>query len=329
MRADRLLSLLMLLQIKGHATAQELAVRLEVSERTIYRDIEALSTAGIPVYAERGPGGGCMLAEGYRTTLTGLTGSEVGTLFMPGVAGPLVDLGASKELEAALLKLLAALPIAHRRDVERTRERLHMDAVAWSHSNESAPFLQLLKDAVWHDRKLLLNYRKSNGEIIERIVDPLALVAKAGIWYMVAVSHGDLRVFRVSRVRGAIMKDEPCQRPEGFDIEKFWATWSADFQRRWPTYPVTVRISPAFVPMLPEIMGESMHILIESAGPPDVEGWITITLTFGSFESARSYILGFGTMVEVLEPLELRQTIIHFAAGITEFYRVRERSMGK
>jgi predicted DNA-binding transcriptional regulator YafY len=317
----------MVLQIKGHATAQELATRLEVSERTIYRDIEALSTAGIPVYAERGPGGGCMLADGYRTSLTGLTGPEVRMLFMPGVTGPLVDLGASKELEAVLLKLLAALPSAHRRDVERTRQRLHMDAVGWYHSNESVPFLQLLRDAVWHDRKLFLNYRKSNGEIIERIVDPLALVAKAGIWYMVALSHGDLRVFRVSRVRGAVMRDEPCQRPEGFDVESFWTQWSADFQTKWPTYPVCVRISPAFVPILPQIMGESVHTLIEEADSPDVEGWITLMLTFDSFESARSSILGFGTMVEVLEPQELRQSIIHFATGIAQFYKERERGM--
>ncbi len=325
MRADRLLSLLMLLQIKGRATAQELAERLEVSERTIYRDIEALSIAGVPVYAERGPGGGCTLAEGYRTNLTGLNESEVRTLFMPGAAGPLADLGVSKELEAALLKLLAALPSAHRRDVERTRQRLYMDAVAWYHANEAVPFLQTLREATWQDRKVFLTYRKNNGEVIERIVDPLGLVAKAGIWYMVAVSHGELRVFRVSRVRDVIITEEPCQRPEEFDLEQYWATWSKDFQTKWPDYSVMVRVSPVFIPILPQIMGEKMHNLIEGAGPADAEGWITISLTFGSFEHARGYLLGLGTMVEVLEPLELRDAVKQFAAGIVEFYKERDK----
>lgn len=323
MRADRLLSILMLLQIRGHMTAHELAERLEVSERTIYRDIEALSVAGIPVYAERGPGGGCMLAEGYRTNLTGLTEAEVRTLFLPGMSAPLADLGVSKALEAGMLKLLATLPSAQRRDVEHARQRLYMDAVGWFHSNEAVPFLQTLQEAVWRDHKVQITYRKKNGEITERIIDPLGLVAKAGIWYLVAVSHGDLRVFRVSRVREAILTDEPCQRPPDFDLETYWAAWSAELQTQSPSYPIKVRISPAFVPILPQVLGETVHDLIEQADPPDEEGWITMPLVFSSFERARSSILGFGTMVEVLEPLELRQSVITFARGIVQFYEER------
>jgi predicted DNA-binding transcriptional regulator YafY len=324
MRADRLLSILMLLQIRGHMTAHELAQRLEVSERTIYRDIEALSVAGVPVYAERGPGGGCMLAEGYRTNLTGLTEPEVRTLFLPGMSAALADLGVSKALEAAMLKLLAALPIAQRRDAERVRQRLYMDAVGWFQPNEAVPFLQTLQEAVWRDRKVQIIYRKKNGEVSERLVDPLALVTKAGIWYMIAVSHDELRVFRVSRVLEAMLTDEPCQRPADFDLEKFWATWSAELQVKAPGYSVTVRVSPTFVPILPQILGETVHTLIENADPLDKEGWITISLTFGSFEGARSYILGFGTMAEVLEPQELRQSVIAFASGIVKFYEERE-----
>lgn len=324
MRADRLLSILMMLQIRGHATAHELAERLEVSERTIYRDIEALSAAGVPVYAERGPGGGCMLAEGYRTNLTGLTETEVRTLFTPGVAAPLSDLGAGKALEAALLKLLAALPVAHRQNIERTRQRLYMDAAAWYRSNEEAPFLQMLQEAIWHDRCILLTYRKSNGEMIERRIEPLGLVAKAGIWYMVALSFGEYRVFRVSRVRGVIITDEPCQRPKDFDLEKFWAAWSVDFQATWPQYPVTLRVSPLFVPILSQVMGENIHKAIEEAPLPDAEGWITITYTFETFEVARSNCIRFGTMVEVLEPEELRQGVRQFAASIVAFYDERD-----
>src|SRR5581483_5649644 len=188
MRADRLLSILMMLQIRGQVTARELAQRLEVSERTIYRDIEALSMAGVPVYAERGPGGGCVLAEGYRTNLTGLTEDEVRSLFMPGMTRQLADLGAEKTLDAALLKLLAALPSDHRRDVEHTRQRIFVDTVGWYYSTEVSPYLHLLREAIWNDCKARIVYRKSNGEVSERVVDPLGLVAKAGIWYMVAIS---------------------------------------------------------------------------------------------------------------------------------------------
>ncbi len=324
MRADRLLSILMLLQVRGHMTARELAERLEVSERTIYRDIEALSVAGVPVYAERGPGGGCMLAEGYRTNLTGLTEAEVRTLFLPGMSAALADLGVSKALEAAMLKLLAALPTAQRHNAERVRQRLYMDAVGWFHSNEAVPFLQTLQEAVWHDLRVQITYRKKNGEVSERIVDPLALVVKAGIWYMIAVSHDELRVFRISRVMEATLTDEPCQRPADFDLEKFWVAWSAELQIKAPGYSIKVRVSPAFVPILPQILGETVYTLIENAEPPNEEGWITIPLTFGSFEGARSYVLGFGTMVEVLEPQELRQSVIAFARGIVKFYEERE-----
>jgi predicted DNA-binding transcriptional regulator YafY len=323
MRADRLLSILMMLQIRGQVTARELAQRLEVSERTIYRDIEALSTAGVPVYAERGPGGGCVLAEGYRTNLTGLTEDEVRSLFMPGMTRPLSDLGTEKSLEAALLKLLATLTSDHRRDVEHSRQRLYVDTVAWYNAEPVSPYLHILREATWNDRKVRLIYRKSNSEVSERVVDPLGLVAKAGIWYMVALSHGDLRIFRISRVRNAEMLDEPSQRPEDFDLEHYWIKASAELEQ-WPVYPVKVRASPAFVPILPQVLGESIYRQLDAAGPPDEEGWITLTLEFGSFEGARSRLLGFGTFVEVLEPVDLRQAVIQVASGIVAFYNEKE-----
>jgi predicted DNA-binding transcriptional regulator YafY len=186
------------------------------------------------------------------------------------------------------------------------------------------PFLQTLRDAVWYDYRVRITYRKRSGEVTERVVDPLGLVAKAGVWYMVAVSHGELRVFRASRVLNAEITDEASQRPEGFDLEHYWQTWSAEFQNMWPVYPVKIRISPAFISVLPQIMGDSVYKLIEQADPPDAEGWITITLQFDSFEAARSNIPGFGTFVEVLEPQELRQAVIQVANGIVEFYKQRE-----
>ncbi len=265
-----------------------------------------------------------MLAEGYRTNLTGLTQDEARALFMPGMAQPLADLGAGKAIEAALLKLLATLPSSRRREVEHTRQRLYLDAVGWYHSNEPTPFLQTLREATWSDHRLRIVYRKSNGEVSERIVEPLGLVAKAGVWYMVALSKGDMRVFRVSRVRDAEIVDEVFQRPEQFDLEQYWSTWSQDFETLLPPYPVTLRIAPTFVPTVPLLLGEEVHTFLERAGPPDSEGWLTLTIPFSSFESACRNILGFGTQVEVLEPQELRQLIIQVATGIIAFYRERE-----
>ncbi len=276
MRADRLLSILLLLQARGRVTAQALAKRLEVSERTIYRDLEALGSAGIPVYAERGPGGGWTLLEDYRTNLTRLTETEARTLFMSGIAGPMADLGLGKALEDALLKLLVALPSAYRHNAEQARQRMHLDSVG--------------------------------------------LVAKANIWYLVGAVSGETRVYRVSRIRSCIMLDEPCQRPETFDLPAFWADWCARFQASLARYPVTVRLAPEGISILPHMFGDGIFARLEQAGPPDAEGWITLPLTFETFEAAQGVLLGFGTTAEVLEPQELRDSMGDLAAGIAAFY---------
>lgn len=213
MRADRLLSLLMLLQARGRMTAEELAKKLEVSERTVYRDLSALGMAGVPVYAERGPGGGCGLIDGYRTNLTGLTETEVHTLFMAGAPALLNDLGLGRSLDGAVLKLLAALPVTFRENVERARQRIHIDAFGWSHAEEPVPFLAAVQDAVLRDRRLQITYRKGNGNVVDRLVDPLGLVAKSTIWYLVGAVDGQTRIFRVSRVLDATITGELCVRP--------------------------------------------------------------------------------------------------------------------
>src|SRR5579863_122106 len=176
MRADRLLVLLLLLQTRERVTAQSLAKRLEVSERTIYRDLVALSMAGVPVYAERGPGGGWSLLEDYRTNLNRLTEAEINTLFMSGAAGPLKDLGLGKAREDALLKLLAALPSVYRRHAELARQRIHLDAAGWFQQEEPVPLLPLLQEATWNDRRLRLTYlRGRDNTINQRLVDPYGL----------------------------------------------------------------------------------------------------------------------------------------------------------
>ena len=184
MRADRLLSILMLLQTKGRMTAHDLAEQLEVSERTIYRDLEALSIAGVPLYTERGPRGGCALVDGYQTRLTGLTETEVQALFLLNIAGPLADLGLGRALDDAMLKLTAALPVASRAYAELVRQRFHLDTTWWYHTEDSTSCLQILQEALWQDRKLLLFYHEDGGAWSERLAEPYGLVSKAGIWYL-------------------------------------------------------------------------------------------------------------------------------------------------
>jgi predicted DNA-binding transcriptional regulator YafY len=315
MRADRLLSMLMLLQTRGRLTARALAAELEVSERTVYRDLDALSAAGVPVYAERGPGGGCALLDSYRTTLTGLTDDEVRALFMLTIPAALTQLGVGPELKAALLKLSAALPAERRRDEAWVRQRIHLDWSGWEQADEPAPHLRTVQRAVWEDRRLWLAYQRQAGPAIrrfERTVDPYGLVAKAGVWHLVCAADGKLRVYRVSRLLEVRLTEERFQRPAGFDLAAFWEAWSARPEVRLPPFLVTVRLLPALAAELPGAV---------AIAPPDAQGWITITAPFAGFEPARTRLLGLGGAVEVLEPLSLRHSVADFAAQVVAAYR--------
>src|ERR1051325_7154818 len=230
MRADRLLSIMLLLQIYRRLTAGELARRLEVSERTIHRDMEALSTAGVPVVAERGAGGGWALVDGYRTNLTGLNGEEIQSLFAATPSRLLSDLSLDKAADAAHVKLLAALPESSRSLAEYARERIHVDSAGWGGAEERAPHLRTIQEAVWQGRRLFIAYaRGCESPDAELEVDPLGLVAKGGVWYMVAAVGGDARSYRVSRVRAARLSEEAAARPEGFDLAAFWDASVARF----------------------------------------------------------------------------------------------------
>ncbi len=324
MRADRLLSILLLLQANRRITAQKLAAKLEVSERTIYRDLEALSVAGVPVYAERGPGGGCALLGEYRTSLTGLNEADVRTLLLSGVPRPLADLGLDKALEAALLKLIVALPSARRHDAERARQRLHLDTAAWNTpGTEEVPHLRILQEAVWRERKVQLTYRRKDQTTVERLVSPLGLVAKTSIWYVVGMVENEIRAYRVSRVQAVTLTDETFERPEDFDLAAYWTDWCRQFRASLPQYRVTLRIAPEGVPILPQVFGESAQAMIAQADPPDAEGWVTIRPTFETIEAACTMVLGFGTLVEVLEPQELRERVVSQAASVVAFYAAK------
>jgi predicted DNA-binding transcriptional regulator YafY len=328
MRADRLISLLLLLQARGRMTAQQLAQELEVSERTIYRDIDALSTAGVPVYADRGPGGGFDLLESYRTDLTGLTVDEVralSTLSMPAALG---QLGMGQELQAALLKLSAALPRERRHDEAWVRQRIHLDWSWWAQSQGQVPHLESIQRAVWEDRRLWLVYRLHYGaydHTYERLVDPYGLVCKAGLWHLVCAAGGRLRVYEVARLLGVRMTHEQFQRPVDFGLAAFWRAWCSKREGRRPRYTVTLRVAPGLIPDLAQHLGQGMREQITRGGPPDERGWPSVTVAFESLHDARARILALGAAVEVLEPEPLRRSVLDFARHTVGLYESRTR----
>lgn len=325
MRADRLLALLMLLQLRGSMTARELAEELEVSERTIYRDLEALSLAGVPVIAERGPGGGCALAGGYRTTLTGLTESERRALFMLSVPAPLVELGVSGDLRSALLKVFASLPAAGRAEMEFVRQRVHLDTAWWHQTGSPNHHLRTVQSGVWSERCLRIGYRRSAGTWVEvtRLVEPYGLVAKAGAWYVVYSRRGRFGVHRIAELTKAELTDVSFERDVVFDLASFWSSWCKSVEESRPSYPVTAKVSPELVPLLPLYFGQA--IATRDPGPPRgadtvPENWATVILPFGSFEEARSRVLGFGRAVWVIEPRALRSSVVDFARQIIDLH---------
>lgn len=326
MRADRLISILMLLQSRGRMTARELASELEVSERTIYRDVEALCTSGVPLYAEHGPGGGLALLDSYRTNLTGLNEAEQRALFMMlSVPGPLDRLGARQELASAVRKLSAALSGPARADEEKVRQRFLLDWSWWFHSQEPVPHLNAIQQVVWEERRLRLRYRTFLQVPAVVDVEPYGLVAKAGIWYLVAGVGGAARVFQVAWMMDVEPLEESFSRPAGFDLAAFWQEWCAGYEQSRQAFTVRLRLSPGLFNLLPLYMGRRMVEQMAQAGPPGADGWFTMTLTFESLEAARERILSFGGAAEVLEPEALRCSVIDYAEQISRFYREASR----
>ena len=329
MRADRLLSLLMILQARGKVTAGDLARELEVSERTIYRDIDALSSAGVPVYGEPGPEGGFSLVDRFRNNLTGLTDAEIRALFMLSVPTPLVDLGVSQELRAALRKLAASLPDEHRQDEQRARQRYHLDATWWRQGGEPVPHLRTIHAALWQDRKLVIVYRPLFGVDIERVVCPYGLVAKAGIWHLVCACEGvdqvaqRVSVHRVSRLCDVRLSEETFEFPTDFDLAQFWEGWCQEYESLLRGFTTTVSVAPDAVQHLLGRLGQQFREQAEGVDPPEAGGWVTLELSFESLEAARDRILSFGRGVEVLEPPALRRSVLDFAEQIVDLYTER------
>ncbi|MEF2967479.1 WYL domain-containing protein [Paenibacillus sp. M1] len=326
MRADRLLSILLLLQNEGKLSSRSLAEKLEVSERTIVRDMDALSAAGIPVYAERGPSGGWMLAENYRTSLTGMNQEEILSLLLTRHSAMLGELGIKPgHFETAYQKLLASSPASVRQDAELIRERLHIDGAGWHASNETFPWLATVQEAVWSGRKLEMRYKKSEekekdpGSSPRRTVHPLGLVAKRNVWYLVAEEGGELKTFRISRLTEARVLDEVFRRPPGFCLGEYWERSTAEFKSRLPRYPAQVRIAERRLSRLQrERYAKVLHAEPCDDGPA---GWVRAVIEFHTLESACEILLACGGEAEALGPPELRERLRDEAAAIAALYR--------
>jgi predicted DNA-binding transcriptional regulator YafY len=304
MRADRVLGLLLLLQARGRLTAGELAARLEVSRRTVYRDVDALSSAGVPVRADPGPNGGIELMAGWRTDLTGLTAPEVEALFTS-AAGP--------AFESAMGKLAAALPGEGGRRAGRIRERLLVDSAGWGHRTpQASPHLRVVQDAVFGDRRLRLRYRRAEARVVEREVDPLGLIIKAGVWYLLADAGGERRLFRLSRIEGAKALDEPARRPKRFDLAKAWRQQSADWDSGRSGYEVVVKAAT----------DDDLALLLRVSGDRVVgrPRRRVVRLAFPALEPAAAFVSSFGARVEVIEPAEVRTALAQRGAELVRLY---------
>ena len=317
MRASRLVQLLLLLQARGRITAAVLAEELEVSERTIHRDVDALSAAGVPIYAERGPHGGIQLVDGYRTRLTGLTGDEAEALFLSGLPGPAAELGLGTVVAAARLKVLASLPTELRARASRLVERFHLDAAGWFHASESVPHLAALADAVWESRRLRITYRRGDAGV-ERIIDPLGLVLKAGIWYVVAGADGQVRTYRARRVLAAEPTGETFVRPADFDLPTHWTDSIAAYERATPSVTVTVRVDPDALGALADLVGERALRRAERLDGQDADGWCRLRMAVDWPEEVPARMVAMGGRLEILDPPEVRDEALRLARRVIE-----------
>jgi predicted DNA-binding transcriptional regulator YafY len=327
MRADRLLSILLLLEDHSPINGKTLAERLEVSERTIHRDMDALSQAGVPVYAVRGPRGGWALDPAYHTDLNGLNLTETQALALNIPAQLLNDLGLKTASEAAYIKLLSALPGTRRQSAAFMRQRIHFDLSGWQSYEEPAPFLPVLQDALWQEQQTHLSYQRNDGCLVERVVDPWGLVAKGCVWYLVAGVDGEPRTYRVSRIQAARLEDHPSQRPEAFDLAAFWQQSTGDFRAGLPRYPATVRLAPGLLERLRYAGRYTRLDKVEILNPPDESGWQTVRIQFEKAREAEEYLLSFGAQIEVLDPPELRERIVAQAEALVLFYREKNTSL--
>jgi len=312
----RLLSILLLLQARGRMSAPALAREFEVSVRTILRDIDQLSLAGIPVYAERGRAGGFQLMDGYRTKLTGLSQPEAEAIFLAGLPGPAAELGLSSLLTTARLKLLAALPAHAQPGAERIASRFHLDPTGWFRDADPTPLLQVVARAVWDERCLMLRYGRGEGPA--RKIAPLGLVLKGGVWYLIAQggqSGGGktIRTYRVANIQAVEPTEEPALRPKGFDLANHWDAASRDYEAGVYRVHAEVRLSPKGRALLRMLGPHVVAAADETAGAPDKTGWVRCVLPIESEGDGVRELLRLAEEIEVIGPPDLREK---FAATV-------------
>jgi predicted DNA-binding transcriptional regulator YafY len=325
MRASRLLSIQMLLQTRGRMSARTLADALKISVRTLYRDVDQLSSAGVPIYAERGRSGGFQLMEGWRTTLTGFTPSEAQAVFLSGLRGPAADLGLADQVQAAQLKLLTSLPTAWREDAQRIGSRLHLDPIEWYREAEPVPHLATAASAVWHERQLKVRY-KSWTDATERVVHPLGLVLKAGAWYLVAAFEGKARTYRVSNILAATALDAPAMRPRRFDLPAYWSESIRRFERELYTGHAVLLATPAGLEGLRYLSSAVAKAVADAAAPRRRDGRVKLKIPIESIEHATGQLLRLAPGVEVIEPASLRRATVDLLRRIGDLYGVVPRN---
>lgn len=329
MLASRLLSILMLLQTRGRMSAAALARAFEVSVRTIHRDIDQLSAAGVPVYADRGRSGGFQLMDGYRTNLTGLTQSEAETLFLSGLPGPAAQLGLAETLTAARLKVMAALPAKVQPGADRIAARFHLDPVAWFHGAERLPSLQAVAQGVWSERYLDLRYRRAGqSEFRQRKLGPLGLVLKGGIWYLVAQSGKSIRTYRVSAIFDAVMLDEKFARPKNFDLPEYWQESSRAYEVGLYGERADIRVSRAGMSKLETLGPTVMESARKTASEPDKNGRIRCTVPIETVAVGARDLLRLGEEVEVIGPPALRQEMAALLAAMLQRHESKPGARG-
>lgn len=320
MRASRLLSLLLLLQTRGRMTAQQLATELEVTPRTVYRDIESLSSAGIPVYADRGPAGGYQLVAGYRAGLTGLTSVEADALALAGMPSAATELGLGTVLAGAQLKVLAALPPDLRERAGRIRERFHLDMPGWFRDAETPPHLATIADAVWNTHCVQVRYRRWDRSEVTRRIEPLGVVLKAGVWYAVVRSSNQVRTYRVGRVLAATTLPDRFSRPADFDLAAYWEEWSKRLTDTLYREEAVIRVSPAGWQLL-FLLGPVVRRAAEStAEPADAGGWRRAVVPIESHRHAVHSFGQLGAELEVVEPTALRDRVAAAARATVVLY---------
>jgi predicted DNA-binding transcriptional regulator YafY len=301
----------LLLQVDRRVTARELAKRLEVSERTILRDMEALSGSGVPVVAERGAGGGWSLLEEYQTKLTGLSAAEIQSLFLARPARLMADLGLKQEAEAAFIKLQASLPEGSRQQAEFARQRILIDTGGWRDPAESIASLPVLLDALWQERQVRFAYRRVLCEASERVADPLGLVGKGSAWYLVARVDGEARTYRVSRISDAAILDQPSARPADFDLATYWERSAAEFREKLPRFYATFLVNAAAMRWV-RYRGWRLEQEMQEGDR------VRVRLRFDIEEEAVQFALSLGGEAELVEPSELRRKVLESARAVVE-----------